>query len=74
MKDFRPADLSVKTVGKFLVMEGKHEDNRFQFSYQLPGGAEVNAISSQLSTDGVLTVTVPKSLVHKETIIPVLLK
>lgn len=66
--DFLPSELTVKTNEKSIEIEGKHEEYRFgrryvsrQFSrrYTLPPGYNANAINSELSSDGILTIKAP---------------
>ncbi|XP_013175984.1 PREDICTED: uncharacterized protein LOC106124075 [Papilio xuthus] len=65
---FAPEELSVVTINGFVVVEGKHEEKRethcwvsreFRARYPLPEGCGTEAVRSQLSSDGVLTVTAP---------------
>jgi crystallin alpha B len=61
----------VTTVGNEVVIEGQHDQNRkmpnnsssehrqFYQKYVLPDGCNPESVTSQLSNDGVLTVTAP---------------
>ncbi|XP_076032553.1 uncharacterized protein LOC143020250 [Oratosquilla oratoria] len=68
VKDFSPEDINVKTVDDTVVVEGKIEKKegnavstqRFTRRFMLPSGVDLNAISSALSRDGVLTINAPK--------------
>lgn len=69
VQHFAPEELSVKTADGFVVVEGKHEERRdqhgfvarqFSRRYALPQGAAPDAVESRLSSDGVLTITVPQ--------------
>jgi len=69
VQQFKPDELTVKTVNNFVVVEGKHEERQdehgfisrqFQRRYKLPDDVEVDTIVSQLSSDGILTVFAPK--------------
>lgn len=63
--------IQVTTVGNELVIEGKHDENRtapnnqssahrqFYQKYTLPNGCNPESVTSQLSHNGVLTVTAP---------------
>nr|AFC76003.1 Dpse\GA18011 [Drosophila pseudoobscura] len=68
---FKPSELSVKVVDKSIMIEGKHEERQddhghimrhFVRRYQVPQGYEPEKVVSQLSSDGVLTVSIPKPL------------
>uniref|UniRef100_A0A1A9W4C8 SHSP domain-containing protein n=1 Tax=Glossina brevipalpis TaxID=37001 RepID=A0A1A9W4C8_9MUSC len=68
VSQFRPNELSVKTVDKTVVIEGKHEEREddhgliqrhFIRKYQLPKGYEPKEVVSTISSDGVLTVKAP---------------
>ncbi|TDG45773.1 hypothetical protein AWZ03_007807 [Drosophila navojoa] len=66
---FTPNELSVKVVDNCVVVEGKHEEREddhgyisrhFVRRYALPKGYDGDKVVSSLSSDGVLTVSVPK--------------
>ncbi|XP_064556831.1 heat shock protein 26-like [Drosophila montana] len=66
---FTPSELNVKVVDNAIVVEGKHEEREddhgyisrhFVRRYALPQGYEADKVVSSLSSDGVLTVSVPK--------------
>merc|ERR1712038_146057 len=69
---YRPDELRVN-VGKGVIsVEGKHEEKaedgstmvlrQFSRKYSLPAGAKQEKVVSNLSSDGVLVISVPKSL------------
>lgn len=68
VKDFSPEQISVKAVDDTIVVEGhieKKEGNsvstqKFVRRFILPPTVNMNAISSALSKDGVLTINAPK--------------
>lgn len=68
VKDFKPEDINVKTIDDTVVVEGKIEKKegnaistqKFTRRFILPSGVNLNAISSALSRDGVLTINAPK--------------
>ncbi|KAK7076462.1 hypothetical protein SK128_020411 [Halocaridina rubra] len=68
VKDFKPEDISVKTIDDTVVIEGKIEKKegnaistqKFTRRFILPPGVNLNAITSALSRDGVLTINAPK--------------
>ncbi|EDW18168.1 heat shock protein 23 [Drosophila mojavensis] len=66
---FKPSELNVKVVDNSVIVEGKHEEREddhgfitrhFVRRYALPDGYEADKVTSTLSSDGVLTVSVPK--------------
>ncbi|XP_034105000.1 heat shock protein 23 [Drosophila albomicans] len=72
---FKPSELNVKVVDNSIVVEGKHEEREddhgyitrhFVRRYALPEGYEPEKVASTLSSDGVLTVNVPKPLAIEE--------
>ncbi|XP_046833801.1 protein lethal(2)essential for life-like [Vespa crabro] len=65
---FKPEEISVKVVNRYLVVEGKHEERRdehgfisrqFVRRYLLPDQVDADKVSSYISTDGILTITAP---------------
>ncbi|XP_055912094.1 heat shock protein 27-like [Eupeodes corollae] len=81
---FKPNELTVKTVGNSVVVEGKHEEReddhgyisrQFVRKYQLPKGYDAKDVISTVSTDGVLTVKAPpppnKALKNNERIVQI---
>lgn len=71
VQHFRPEEVSVKVIDKHVVVEGKHEEKQdehgyvsrqFVRRYALPEGCLPDTVQSNLSSDGVLTVTAPKVL------------
>ena len=69
VKNFAPNEISVKTVGDEVVIEGSHEERRDEYGYvtrsfkrrfSIPSGYDVNSTVCTLSSDGVLTVKIPK--------------
>ncbi|KAG8222848.1 hypothetical protein J437_LFUL007556 [Ladona fulva] len=69
VQQFRPEEISVKTVDNSIVVEGKHEEKRdehgfvsrrFVRRYLLPEGTKPETVTSTLSSDGVLTISAPK--------------
>lgn len=66
---FMPNELNVKVIGNDIVVEGKHEERQddhgyitrhFVRRYTLPKDYDPDRVVSTLSSDGVLTVSVPK--------------
>ncbi|XP_033851449.3 alpha-crystallin B chain-like isoform X2 [Acipenser ruthenus] len=71
VKHFSPEELGVKVNGDFLEIRGKHEDRQdehgfvsreFHRKYKIPAGVDSAAITSSLSSDGVLTISAPRKL------------
>ncbi|PSN36850.1 hypothetical protein C0J52_14969 [Blattella germanica] len=69
VQQFKPEELTVKMVNDYVVVEGKHEERQdehgyisrqFQRRYKLPSDIDPTTVVSELSSDGVLTVTGPK--------------
>nr|QDZ38462.1 small heat shock protein 20.2 [Lasioderma serricorne] len=79
VQHFAPEEITVKTTGNDTIeVEGKHEEKqdehgyisrRFVRKYKLPKGHDIEHVQSNLSSDGVLTITAPKvdaaSIEHK---------
>uniref|UniRef100_A0A914WUN7 SHSP domain-containing protein n=1 Tax=Plectus sambesii TaxID=2011161 RepID=A0A914WUN7_9BILA len=66
---FKPEEVTVCTTGNTLLVKGEHQEEldahgytqrSFVRKYPLPGECNLKQIESQLSRDGVLTVSVPK--------------
>lgn len=66
---FKPSELNVKVVDDSILVEGKHEERQddhghimrhFVRRYKVPEGYKADQVVSQLSSDGVLTVSIPK--------------
>ncbi|KAK3929974.1 Alpha-crystallin B chain [Frankliniella fusca] len=69
---FRPSEVKVKAENNYLTVEGKHEerpDNAsggytkrlFVRRYHLPDNVNPGRVTANLSSDGVLMITAPKS-------------
>lgn len=65
---FAPKEISVKTAGNSVVIEGKHEERpdehgyiqrHFVRRYALPETHDIEHVQTTLSSDGVLTVKAP---------------
>jgi HSP20 family molecular chaperone IbpA len=78
---FRPEEITVKTVGKDLIVEGKHserpDENGFvsrQFTrrYEMSENIDLEQMTSSLSSDGKLSIEAPiKQSSPKERVIPI---
>ncbi|XP_063225352.1 alpha-crystallin B chain-like [Bacillus rossius redtenbacheri] len=82
VQQFRPEEIKVKTVDNCVVVEGKHEERKdehgyitreFQRRYTLPDGVDPAAVTSTLSSDGVLSIAAPKQEALKggERVVPI---
>lgn len=76
VQQFKPEELTVKTVDDFVVVEGNHEERKdehgfisrqFARRYKLPDEVDPQTVVSQLSSDGVLTITAPKKALPAST-------
>lgn len=82
-KDFKPNELTVKTINNFVIVEGKHEERKddhnftkkhFTRTYLLPNGYNPEEVISDISSDGILSVKIPppppqRSIESKERIV-----
>merc|ERR1711882_17630 len=69
--EYKPEELKVSVQSGRLLVEGKHEEKKedgsayiqksFSRSYTLPKEAQADQMVSNLSSDGVLVITPPKS-------------
>lgn len=66
---FKPSELSVKVVDNSVVVEGKHEERQddhgyisrhFVRRYAVPKDYDSDKVMSTLSSDGVLSISIPK--------------
>ncbi|XP_014253813.1 alpha-crystallin A chain-like [Cimex lectularius] len=74
VQQFKPEELKVKVENDMVVIDGKHEERsdehgfisrQFTRKYRIPKDVDVNALKSNLSSDGVLSLHAPK-LISKE--------
>ncbi|CAH2050923.1 unnamed protein product, partial [Iphiclides podalirius] len=68
VKHFEPEEISVKIVNGCFIVEAMHEEQaekygytsrNFKRRYPLPGSVDLDAVTSTLSSDGVLSITAP---------------
>lgn len=82
VQQFTPNEITVKTNGNSIIVEGKHEEKQdehgyvarhFVRRYILPREHEATDVISSLSSDGILTVTAPKkqAIASGERIVPI---
>ncbi|XP_008202211.1 protein lethal(2)essential for life [Nasonia vitripennis] len=69
VQQFHPEEINVKVVDNTIIVEAKHEEKedehgwisrQFTRKYLVPNQCDVGQVESQLSSDGVLTITAPK--------------
>lgn len=75
VQQFAPNEITVKVTGNnSITVEGKHEEKQdehgyisrqFVRRYVLPEGHDINSVQSNLSSDGVLTITAPTTAVKE---------
>lgn len=83
VQQFAPNEITVKTSGNSIIVEGKHEEKQdehgfisrhFVRRYVLPADNDINDVVSSLSSDGILTVTAPKKSLQQpsgERVVPI---
>ncbi|KAI8419965.1 hypothetical protein MSG28_008571 [Choristoneura fumiferana] len=84
VQHFRPNEISVKVVNDQILVEGRHKERKdehgliarqFTRRYALPHNCKSEDVTSNLSSDGILTVTAKKKsgdeLKKKEKVIPI---
>lgn len=83
VQHYKPEEISVKLEDNVVVVEGKHEERsdahgtisrQFVRKFALPQGVvNVDKLQSNLSTDGVLTITAPRldAIENKSRSIPI---
>ncbi|CAG9762318.1 unnamed protein product [Ceutorhynchus assimilis] len=71
VQHFGPNEITVKTTGNSICVEGKHEEKQdehgfisrhFVRRYLLPAENDIEEVVSSLSSDGILTITAPKKV------------
>lgn len=69
LSDFLPSEITVKTNENSILIEGSHEEwrwgrryvsRRFSRRYHVPLGYDANSATSEMSSNGILTVKAPK--------------
>uniref|UniRef100_A0A6V7KVF9 SHSP domain-containing protein n=1 Tax=Bracon brevicornis TaxID=1563983 RepID=A0A6V7KVF9_9HYME len=69
VQQFKPEEVNVKVVDNYIVVEGKHEEKKdehgvisrhFVRKYLVPEQCDPDKASSTLSSDGVLSISVPR--------------
>jgi len=73
VQQFKPEEIKVKVTDGSVIVEGKHEERQdkhgfisrqFTRRYKLPSNTNLEAIKSNLSSDGVLTIAAPKKAIQ----------
>lgn len=68
-QQFKPEDIKVKVSDDYVAIEGKHEERKdehgyvsreFSRKYKLPPNVKAEAITSTMSSDGLLSIVAPK--------------
>lgn len=68
VQQFSPSELSITMNENSVTVEGKHEERQdehgyiarqFSRRYTLPAGFDANTVTSELSSDGILTIKAP---------------
>jgi crystallin alpha B len=69
VQQFAPEEINVKVVDKYVVVEGNHEEKqddhgwisrKFTRRYLIPEQCDLEKVESKLSSDGVLSISVPR--------------
>lgn len=69
VQQFKPEEIDVKVVDKYVVISAKHEEKRdehgwisrqFTRKYLIPEQCDIQQVISKLSSDGVLTIMAPR--------------
>ncbi|XP_032665442.1 protein lethal(2)essential for life-like [Odontomachus brunneus] len=71
VQEFEPDEINVKLMNNFIIVEGKHKEKKAKYGtisrhfvrkYMFPEQCDMEKITSNLSSDGVLTINMPKKL------------
>lgn len=71
VQQFKPEEVNVKVANGYVVIDGKHEERsdehgyisrQFTRRYKIPENVDHDAITSTLSSDGVLSIGAPKKV------------
>ncbi|XP_011298417.1 protein lethal(2)essential for life-like [Fopius arisanus] len=74
VQQFAPEEISVKLLDGSVIVEGKHDDKKdehgwvsrqFCRRYQIPEQCDIEQVQSTLSSDGVLSIIVPRKVENK---------
>lgn len=76
VSNFRPEELTVKTVGNRLIVHGRHEqkqdergyvERQFKRTYLLPDDVDPDKVTSSLTASGLLSIEAPKKMAIEST-------
>ncbi|XP_033212255.1 heat shock protein 67B1-like [Belonocnema kinseyi] len=76
VQHFKPEEIKVKTVNRFVIIEAKHEEKKdkhglisrqFVRKYFVPVQVDIDQLRSSISSDGVLTITAPVKKLPEKT-------
>lgn len=71
VQQFKPEEIKVRVAGDYVVIEGNHEERKdehgfisrqFTRKYRLPPNVKNEAITSSVSSDGLLSIVAPKKV------------
>uniref|UniRef100_A0A6V7KX60 SHSP domain-containing protein n=1 Tax=Bracon brevicornis TaxID=1563983 RepID=A0A6V7KX60_9HYME len=74
VQQFAPEEITVKVVDRTVTIEGKHDEKQdehgwisrqFSRRYLIPEQCDIDQVQSKLSSDGVLSIIVPRKEVPK---------
>lgn len=80
LHDFKPDEIKVKTVGRYIIVDASHDERSDSFSiitrsYQrkffLPDEFDVATVNSTVSSDGVLFLSATSNQPKSERIVPI---
>lgn len=82
VQQFSPEEITVKTAANIVTVEAKHEEKQdehgfisrqFVRRYVIPEGLDMEKVQSSLSSDGVLTISVPNKVaaIAGEKVVPI---
>ncbi|KAH0956557.1 hypothetical protein HN011_003674 [Eciton burchellii] len=69
VQQFKPEEINIKVVDRFVIVEAKHEEKKdehgwisrqFMRKYMIPEQCNIDQVTSNLSSDGILTITAPR--------------
>ncbi|XP_051174399.1 protein lethal(2)essential for life-like [Leptopilina boulardi] len=69
VQQFKPEEIDVKVVDKYVIVNAKHEEKQdehgwvsrsFTRKYLIPEQCNIDSVKSSLSSDGVLSIEVPR--------------
>ncbi|XP_011703488.1 PREDICTED: major egg antigen-like [Wasmannia auropunctata] len=77
VQNYNPEDVTVKVVDHLVIVKAKHEEKQdesnivtrqFVIQYLLPSRADVDQVTSSISSDGILTIIAPLKPVNEKVI------